>query len=188
MLYNMFERAEKWCIHAGAGHFPDCDMLPIGAILQDYSPDNRTKFTPDEQITMMTLWSIMRSPLIIGGNMTKFDSFTMSLLTNPELIEMLNCSHSAHPLFRESREKGEQIAWFASHVDGQRYYLALFNCGEAPQQITARIPIPSQFHLLDIWDNTRSITDGSVITATVSPHGAKLFCLTRCGNDRVPIR
>lgn len=180
MLYNMFERAEKWCIHAGAGHFPDCDMLPIGAIVQDYSPENRTKFTPDEQITMMTLWSMMRSPLIIGGDMTKFDSFTMSLLTNKNLIELLNSSHSAHPLFRKGGEKGEQIAWFTSHVDGQRYYLALFNCGEASQQITARIPIPGRFHLLDIWDNTESIADGQTLTATVNPHGAKLFCLTRC--------
>lgn len=179
MLYNMFERAEKWCIHAGAGHFPDCDMLPIGAILQDYSPDNRTKFTPDEQITMMTLWSIMRSPLIIGGEMTKFDPFTLSLLTNSDLIEMLNHSHSAHPLFRREGEKGEQIAWFASHEDGQRYYLALFNCGEEAQSITARIPIRAGFYALDIWDTASTVTVGDTLTATVSPHGAKLFRLTR---------
>lgn len=40
-LYDMFDRAQTWCIHAGAGHFPDCDMLPVGAILQDYGPDRR---------------------------------------------------------------------------------------------------------------------------------------------------
>ena len=40
-LYNMFERCEKWSIHSGSGHYPDADMLPVGAIRQDYSPDNR---------------------------------------------------------------------------------------------------------------------------------------------------
>lgn len=85
----MFSRAQTWCIHAGAGHFPDADMLPVGAILQDYGPDGWTKFTKDEQITMMSLWCIMRSPLMIGGEMTKFDDFTMSLLTNADLIDCL---------------------------------------------------------------------------------------------------
>ena len=91
-LYAMFERCEKWSIHTTAGHFPDADMLPIGAIRQVYNKDNRTNFTEDEQWTMMNLWCIFRSPLMIGGEMTKFDDFTMSLLTNERLIEMLNCS------------------------------------------------------------------------------------------------
>ena len=66
LLYDMFSRAEKWCTHTGAGHFPDADMLPVGPIKQDYNPDCVTEFTKDEQVTMMTLWSIFRSPLIIG--------------------------------------------------------------------------------------------------------------------------
>ena len=63
LLYDMFQRAEKWCTHTGAGHWPDADMLPIGPIRQDYGRENRTEFTEDEQITMMTLWSIFRSPV-----------------------------------------------------------------------------------------------------------------------------
>ncbi|MBE6754761.1 MAG: glycoside hydrolase family 27 protein, partial [Ruminococcaceae bacterium] len=34
LLYAMFERAEKWAIHTGAGFWPDADMLPIGPIRQ----------------------------------------------------------------------------------------------------------------------------------------------------------
>ena len=41
LLYAMFERAEKWSIHAGAGHYPDADMLPIGPIKQDYDKKNK---------------------------------------------------------------------------------------------------------------------------------------------------
>lgn len=179
LLYNMFERAEKWCIHTGAGHFPDCDMLPIGAILQDYGPDNFTKFTENEQITMMSLWAMMRSPLMIGGEMTKSDDFTMSLLTNAELIEILNNTHSAHPLFRKTVGKNEQIAWFTSHNDGNSYYIALFNCGEEECEITASIPVAAEFAVMDVWSKEEcdSVTD--TVTAMVKPHGARIFRLTR---------
>ena len=68
-------RAEKWSVHTGAGNWPDADMLPVGPIRQDYDKNDRTHFTEDEQYTMMTLWSIFRSPLMIGGEMTGFDDF-----------------------------------------------------------------------------------------------------------------
>ena len=178
-LYDMFSRAETWCIHSGAGHWPDCDMLPIGAILQDYGPDGWTKFTEDEQKTMMTLWCIMRAPLIIGGEMTKFDDFTMSLLTNAELIEALNCTHSAHPLFRNKHDGGEEIAWFSTHNDGRRFYCALFNAGESETEITARLPVDCELSAYDIWEKSeRGVVRGSV-TASVKPHGAVMLRLTR---------
>ena len=179
LLYNMFERAEKWCIHSGAGNWPDCDMLPIGAILQDYGPDNYTKFTEDEQITMMTLWCMMRSPLMIGGEMTKFDDFTMNLLTNAELIEVLNNTHSAHPLYRRVVDGAEQIAWFTSHNDGKSYYIALFNCGEEEREITAALPFAADFTVTDVWSKEALSDISDSITAKVKSHGARLFRITR---------
>lgn len=177
-LLDMFSRAQTWCIHAGAGHFPDADMLPVGAILQDYGPDGWTKFTKDEQITMMSLWCIMRSPLMIGGEMTKFDDFTMSLLTNADLIDCLNNTHSAHPLFRKTVDGGEQIAWFTSCTDGKSYYIALFNCGEKECSITAELPIDCTFSAREIWTGAVNEVSGE-ITAFVKPHGAAMFRLTR---------
>lgn len=179
LLYDMFARAQTWCIHAGAGHFPDCDMLPIGNILQDYDKANTTKFTEDEQITMMTLWSVMRSPLIIGGEMTRFDGFTMSLLTNRELLEVLNNTHSAHPLFRRKTEEGEEIAWFTSHTNGESYYIALFNAGESACDITAEFPIERELAAYDIWESKPTGKVSGSITAKVNSHGAKIFRLTR---------
>lgn len=178
-LYDMFGRAQTWCIHAGAGHWPDCDMLPVGAILQDYGSDGWTKFTRDEQITMMTLWSVMRSPLIIGGELTKCDEFTLSLLTNEELITVLNHTHSAHPLFRRKSETGEEIAWFTSHEDGLSYYAALFNAGESEAEITAQLPIPAKLCAREIWTGDSLGTVCGSVTRKVSPHGAALIKLTR---------
>lgn len=179
LLYDMFHRAEVWCIHAEKGHWPDADMLPIGAIRQDYNLEDVTKFTKDEQMTMLTLWCMMRSPLMIGAEMTKLDAFSMSLLTNKELIEILHHTHSAHPLFRRIVDSNEQIAWFTSHQDGRRFYVALFNAGEEECEITVDIPVCGEFEVYDIWESKQAgVIEGSM-SAHIAAHGAKVFKLTR---------
>ena len=180
LLYNMFERAEAWCTHAGAGHWPDADMLPIGPINQVYSKENRTKFTHDEQKTMMSLWCMLRSPLMIGGEMTGFDEFTMSLLTNPELLEIEKKSFCAHMLRRQVVDGCEQITWFAPSVDGSCFYLALFNAGEKDTMLSVDITklgidVNSYY---EIWTGKTGKVEGSV-SETVASHGVALYKLTR---------
>ena len=178
LLYDMFTRAETWCNHAGAGHWPDCDMLPIGPINQDYSKDNYSKFTHDEQQTMMSLWCMVRSPLIIGGEMNGFDDFTMSLLTNEELLNIERDTHCAHMVTRRVVDGNEQIIWLAPAKDASVNYVALFNAGESVCDITvdiARLGIKPT-NAYDIWNFTTEAV-GDKLTATVNPHGVRLFKL-----------
>lgn len=128
-LYNMFERCEKWSIHNGNGHFADADMLPIGAIRQDYGAENWTNFTEAEQRTMMTLWCMFRSPLMIGGEMTKFDEFTMSLLTNEPLLTMHKDVRFSHQVWRRTIQDTELVLWTGVGTTHKQYF-ALFNIGE----------------------------------------------------------
>lgn len=180
LLYAMFERAEKWCTHAGAGHFPDADMLPVGAILQDYDKANRTKFTHDEQITMLTLWCIMRSPLMIGGDLRYNDEFTEKLLTNRNIIEMLHQSRDAHELYKRTENGIERIVWKAHRRDGG-LYVAVFNTSESAAEITVsarEIEVDEYdnyvFSIRELWsdevyDNVKEIK------TKVPSHGAKVF-------------
>lgn len=112
-LHDMFDRCLAWQDYVQTGAYPDCDMLPIGRLAVAGGRGNTeryTRFTHDEQITMMTLWSIFRSPLMIGAEMRRNDEFTLSLLTNSELIDMLKNSHSARQLRRdEAQGRGEII-------------------------------------------------------------------------------
>ena len=182
LLYNMFERAEKWCIHSGItsdhGHWPDADMLPIGPINQVYGKDNRTKFTKDEQRTMLTLWCIMRSPLIIGGDMTGFDDSTMSLLNNSELIEVLQHSHSAHPLFRKKTETAETCAWISTYENGD-FCVALFNLGESEANVTAVLPFGDAYDCFDIWSRQKTVSVNKEIGTVLPPHGCAMYRLSR---------
>lgn len=119
-LVEQFDRLEKWNPHRVAGAWPDADMLPLGVLVLG---SRSTRFTPDEQRTMMTLWSIARSPLMHGGDMTKTDDFTLSLLTNDEVLAVNQHSENNRPLFR----RDGFIAWTADVPDSPDKYLAVFN-------------------------------------------------------------
>lgn len=96
LLLNMFERCELWQNHVSEGCFPDCDMLPLGWLGQGFHADKHTwhtNFTKEEQRTMMTLWCIFRSPLMLGTEMTRLDEWTLSLLTNADVLGLIH--HSA---------------------------------------------------------------------------------------------
>lgn len=178
LLYAMFERAEKWCIHTGADHWPDADMLPVGAILQDYGKENRTKFTRDEQITMMTLWSIFRSPLMIGGELTLLDDFTTALLTNERVLAMHEKARHAHPLWRRNYDGNEIIAWAAASTTGEEY-LALFHCGESPCDLTLSPEDLDRVNLQTVENLWTGQSDAVKEHWKVSlqPHGAAVFAL-----------
>lgn len=179
LLYNMFERCEKWAPHNGAGHWADADMLPIGYIKQDYSPDITTQFTKDEQVTMLTLWSIFRSPLIIGGEMTKFDDFTMSLLTNEGILKMHRNARHSHQVWRRKMNGSEIVLWTAADAEGGQY-AALFNIGENAADISVpltELEIYEAKDIAELWSNEAFHADN--ISADLAPHSAKAYYLSR---------
>lgn len=178
LLYAMFERAEKWSIHTGAGHYPDADMLPIGPLRQDYNKSDRTGFTRDEQITMMTLWSIFRSPLMIGGEMTGFDEFTMGIITNEAVLKMHRDSRHAHQVFRREINGIEHAVWCASGPEGG-LYAAVFNLGEEDSEVSISLEELEIYHPVnatELWSGRTGVFEDS-INVSVSGHGAMVFLL-----------
>ena len=119
-LHEQFARLAKWNPHRQPGAWPDADMLPFGVI--DLNRRS-SRFTPDEQRTLMTLWSIARSPLMHGGDLTKTDDFTLSLLTNAEVLAVNQNSENNRPLFN----RDDLIAWTADVPGSSDHYLAVFN-------------------------------------------------------------
>jgi hypothetical protein len=178
LLYDMFERAEKWSIHTGPGNYPDADMLPIGPILQDYDQNNWTKFTQDEQITMMTLWCIFRAPLMIGGEMTGFDEFTMKLITNSDVLDMQRDARHAHQVWRKEIDGVEHVLWTAMDAKGGQY-VALFNAGE--QDSTVRLQLSDVecvgvSRAKELWSGEECAVKDA-LTVTLPKHGAKAYRL-----------
>ncbi len=134
-LRDQFWRLEMWNQHRKPGAWPDADMLPLGTLSLGA---RGTRFTRDEQHTVMTLWSIARSPLMHGGDMTKTDDFTLSLLTNDEVLAVNQRSSDNRPLF----DHDGLIAWTAKEPASGDVYLAVFNARDRIRldESNARIP------------------------------------------------
>jgi hypothetical protein len=119
-LHDQFARLANWNSHLRPGAWPDADMLPLGTINLG---ERTTRFTPDEQRTLLTLWSIARSPLMDGGDLTKTDPATLALLTNDEVLAV-NQHSTRNRLFFDH---DELIAWTADVPGSPDKYLAVFN-------------------------------------------------------------
>jgi hypothetical protein len=175
LLFEQFKRLDNWTPYRGPGHYPDADMLPLGAIRQVGTPPPHTRFTPDEQVTMMTLWSIARSPLIMGGDLTKLDDFTLSLLTNSEVIAVDQHSLNNHQLFNHDGF----IGWIADAPDSKGKYLALFNT----TQTNAPVPVDlttlnagNPLKIRDLWKQADVTTVSTNLFSPLLPaHGSGLY-------------
>jgi hypothetical protein len=130
-LKNQFAILEKWTGLGTTGSYPDGDMLPLGKIglRAERGQPRSTAFTKDEQYTLMTLFSIFRSPLMFGGDLPSNDEFTLSLLTNKEVLYVNQHSSNNKQLFRND----DLIAWVADDSRTGDKFLALFNASDRKQ-------------------------------------------------------
>src|ERR1700733_7037839 len=129
---NMYFRAESWAPLVVTGHWPDADMLPLGHIglRAERGNDRLSQLSHDEQITLMTLWSIFRSPLMMGGDLPTLDPFTRSLLTNADVLAVNQHSTDNRIVYKE----GDIRAWTARAQSGGEY-LAIFNLSDSASPI-----------------------------------------------------
>jgi alpha-galactosidase len=135
-LYAQFARLDRWSPFRGPGHWPDADMLPLGNVRAWQTRGNWTHFTKDEQFTLMTLWCIARSPLIMGGNMPNNDEFTLALLTNDEVLAVNQNSTNNRQVFNTN----DMVTWVADVPGSKDKYVALFNTSPAPPPVGGRGP------------------------------------------------
>jgi hypothetical protein len=179
LLLEQFVRLRDWSAYRRPGNWPDADMLPLGVLEMGR---RRTRLTPDEQTTLMTLWSIARSPLIMGGDLRRLDDFTLNLLTNREVLEVNQKSEDNREAFRDDNA----AAWIAKSPQGGARYLALFNLRDALPAVPAS-PISvelAQFGLhaktlvRDLWRQTALAPAAGTFTAQIPAHGAGLFALS----------
>jgi hypothetical protein len=187
LLKPQFTRCKNWARYAGPGHWPDADMLPFGHV-RAAQKKAWTKFTHDEQYTVMTLWSMCRSPLMIGANLPDNDEFTLSLLTNDEVIAVDQHSLDGHELSRN----GDLIVWVADVPESNDKYLALFNAsdpsesGAQPEQSSeaagqevkvelASIGFSGPCQVRDLWRHSSVGDFTAAFAANIPYHGAGLY-------------
>lgn len=160
---------------AGPGHWNDPDMLVVGQV--GWGPRvHPTRLTPNEQITHITLWSILASPLLIGCDMPAMDQFTFDILTNTEVIDV-----NQDPLGKQGRRVAEPgillEAWARPLYDGT-IAVGLFNRFVAGADVTVtweQLGLSGPQPVRDLWRREDLGTFDGAFTATVPAHGAVLI-------------
>lgn len=169
-LRDMFDRCRTWQAFVKDGGYPDCDMLPLGWLGKGFGRERKTNFTREEQKTMLTLWCIFRSPLMLGAELTKLDQETLELITNRELLHLTEATEGAEECFRDE----ELIAWRTREKGTGREYLAVFNVTEEAREAVPAALTQKQGKALEVWSGRRcSLEEAQQIPA----HGVVLLKL-----------
>lgn len=179
-LEHNFELLNAWSPWIGPGSWPDADMLPIGHISKGGRPngaDRMSHFTWPEHYTLMSLWSIARSPLMMGGDLLSSPEQTMAFLKNREVLAVNQNSENNRQVAR-----GKQHAIWMADVPGSRdRYLALFNLGEDRRKVTFTLEdemLRGRYTVRDLWSSRDLGAFEKQFGVALDPHGAGLYRLS----------
>ena len=176
----MYKDAAAWLPLVAPGHWPDADMLPLGriGIRAERGEDRNSRLTHDEQKTMMSMWSMLHSPLIFGGDLPSLDPFTRSLLTNAEVLNIDQNSSNTSIAYSE----GNLHVWTSKEASPEVTYAALFNFSDSPAHVRmawAQLGITvSSTSIHELWtgETLRASPD---VDTNVAPHGVVLYKIER---------
>lgn len=177
LVKAMFARCELWEKHVAPGCWPDCDMLPLGWIGKGFHQERETNLTRDEQRTMMTLWCIFGSPLMLGAEMTRLDPWTLSLLTNARVLELLDPARRRRQVWRDE----EKVLWVSENPADGAVCAAIFNLADEEREVSVSLKElgVSGEKAEELWTGELvSGTDG-ILRGSIAPHGCKLFQIFR---------
>ena len=181
-LKHNFDLLNQWSPFIGDGSWPDADMIPFGKVSLDgrpHGPERWTNFTIDEQYTLMNLWCIARSPLIIGSDLYSIDQQTLDLLTNAEIIAVNQNSSNNRQVYT----KNGRIVWLAD-VPGTEAdkYVALFNVSDAEMEVFFSfelLHLRHKYQVRDLWQHKDLGVFEKEYRAKLRPHASTMVRLTK---------
>ena len=138
---HLIEIAQRWYPYISPGTWPDCDMIPLGriSIRGERGEDRMTRLTMDEQYSLMTFFTIFKSPLMFGGDLPSNNEFTLSLLTNEAVLKMHGESTNVRQLFQENGK----VAITSKNPETGEIYLALFNISDKDETMNIGVELSS---------------------------------------------
>lgn len=179
-LDHEFTLGARWRDFVGPGHWPDADMLPLGHLSVADRPvgkSRQTNFTRPEQMTLLSLWSLLPSPLMVGANLPDNDPWTLALLTNPEVIAVNQDALGA--VGRRVAGQDEWEVWAKPLAQGS-LAVGLFNRGDFDDtaSINARdLALSGRYTVRDLWQRKDLGAFSGQFSAPVPAHGVVLLRL-----------
>ncbi len=179
-ITHLMEVCQKWYPYIAPGTWPDCDMIPLGriSVRGERGEDRMTRLTEDEQHTLMTLFTIFKSPLFFGGDLPSNDEFTLSLLTNNEVLKMHNEGTDVHQLYQQDGK----LAITSRNPNTGEVYLALFNISdsELPVEVSVNLSdlgLNGTCSAINMWTGEDMGQISSAFSIKLAAHASGLFKL-----------
>jgi alpha-galactosidase len=173
MSRNGFSQ-DKWNSFAGPGHWNDPDMLVVGKV--GWGPKLRpTGLTPDEQYTHITLWCLLSAPLLIGCDMTQMDDFTLSLLTNDEVLAV-----DQDALGKQASrisQQGDLEVW-AKPLADKTWAVGLFNRSDKPADVSVKfadLKLVGPQPVRNLWKQADLGQSDDQFSSRVASHGTVML-------------
>lgn len=180
-ITHLLDVAQGWYPYITPGTWPDCDMIPLGriSVRGERGEDRMTRLTKEEQYTLMTLFTIFRSPLMFGGDLPSNDEFTLSLLTNEEVLKM----HRESTLVRQLFQEDGKVAIASRNPKTNEAYLALFNIndGDKPMDISVNLKdlgLNGDCKIMNMWTGEDMGIVSNDFTQSILPHASGLYKLS----------
>lgn len=177
-LDRAFDLLGQWQHVGGPGHWPDADMIPFGHIgikCTIAGKERQSRFTPDEKTTLLSLWALAPSPLMLGCNLPDLDAAMLSMLTNDEVLAV-NQDPLGAPAQRIMQTKGTEV-WMKPLKDGGKAF-GLFNRGGLAQDVVLDwkdAGLTGRLVLRDLWARKDLGSFSDKFSVTVPPHGSVLL-------------
>ena len=172
----------KWAPFVGPGHFADPDMLVVGFV--GWGPNlHFTGLTPDEQFSHISLWSLLCSPMLLGCDLSRLDEFTLSLLTNDEVIEVSQDPLGIMAMPIIDRE-GYMV--YQKPLEDGSVAMGIFNRNSEEIEVTVtlgNLGMRGQQTIRDLWRQQDITETNGEFKTKVNPHGV-VFVKIYPGNSR----
>ena len=176
-LTNLMRVAQDWYPYISPT-WPDCDMIPLGriSIRGERGRDRMTRLTKDEQYSLMSFFTIFRSPLMFGGDLPSNDEFTLSLLTNKEVLKMHRESTNVKQLFQQDGK----LAVTSEHIASGDRYVALFNISNDQELMEIQVAlkdigIDSNCEVINLWTGESLGRVDKTLYVKLRPHESALL-------------
>lgn len=176
-ITHLMEVCQKWYPYIAPGTWPDCDMIPLGriSVRGERGQDRMTRLTRAEQYTLMNLFTIFKSPLFFGGDLPSNDAFTLSLLTNKEVMKMHHEGTAVKQLFQTDGK----VAITSKNAKTREIYLALFNMSDTPSVALKvdlnTIGVKDGAKVTEVWSGKDLGTASGTFTQDLAPHASGLY-------------
>lgn len=184
---RMFELAEMWSPYIGNGTWPDADMLPIGRLNLSGYPgahhnpkhphvEHDSRLTEPEQRALMSLWCMMRSPLMWGGDPLSSSQEAVDMISNKAVLEVVKNSENNRQIY----ERRASRVWLADIPNSEDKYLGMFNMQDKDAKVLFELfwdGLKGKYQVVDLWSGRHLGVIDNRFIAELEAHEGRLYRL-----------